>query len=40
MKRETVLVGRMCEEGYGVRRNTVLRGKLCEERYSVRSEST
>ena len=29
-KRETVLVWRMCEEGYGVRRNTVLRGKLCE----------
>lgn len=40
VKRETVLVGRMCEEGYGVRRNTVLRGKLCEERDSVRSEST
>ena len=40
VKRETVLVGRMCEEGYGVRRNTVLRGKLCKERDSVRSEST
>ena len=35
-----MLVGRMCEEGYGVTRNTVLRGKLCEERDSVRSEST
>lgn len=40
MKRETVLVGRLCEEGDCLRRNTVLRGKLCEERDSVKSEST